>query len=124
MLLKDSWPGKLTLQPLGVVRLHADCEVTGFSAPSGLCCAEADGQTTLIVVEYNLDRILKLHLQSGTSVTATSAQELGKVKKCQEVPEVVTLWCHQTWLATENPLSMEVFDRKITDKWSLFHCHV
>lgn len=67
---------KLTLQPLGIVRLHEDCEVTGFIAPSGLCCAEAEGQTTLIVVEYNLDRILKLHLGTGTSVTATSAQEL------------------------------------------------
>ena len=72
----DLWPpGKLTLQPLGIVRLHEDCEVTGFSAPSGLCCAEAEGRTTLIVVEYNLDRILKLHLGTGTSVTATSAQE-------------------------------------------------
>ena len=64
---------KFTLQPLGVVKLH-DCEVTSFSAPSGLCCTEADGQTTLIVVEYNLDRILKLQL--GNSLTAVSAQEL------------------------------------------------
>ena len=64
---------KFTLQPLGVVKLH-NCEISSLSAPSGLCCTESDGQTTLIVVEYNLDRILKLHL--GHSLTAISAQEL------------------------------------------------
>ena len=64
---------KYTLEPLGVIGLQ-NCEVTNLSAPSGLCCTETDGQTTLIVVEYNLDRILKLHL--GPSLTAVSAQEL------------------------------------------------
>ena len=65
---------KFTLQPLGVIKLHDDCEVKSLSAPSGLCCAESDGQTTLIVVEYNLDRVLKLRL--GSSLKAISAQEL------------------------------------------------
>ena len=41
---------KFTLEPLGIVRLN-DCEVCTLSAPSGLCCMEMDGQTTLIVVE-------------------------------------------------------------------------
>ena len=34
-----------------------------------------------------------------------------------------TLWCHQTWLAVKSPTNA-IFSRKVTDKGSIFHCHV
>ena len=36
--------------------------------------------------------------------------------------KITTLWCHQTWLG-KSTLNGD-FKRKITDKWSIFHCHV
>ena len=35
-----------------------------------------------------------------------------------------TLWCHQTWLAGKSPTEWRFLARNITEKWSIFHCHV
>ena len=65
---------KSSLQPMGVVSFREGSEVQKLEDPSGLCCIESDGSTTLIVVEYRRDRILKMHM--GPALTALSVQEL------------------------------------------------
>jgi len=53
---------KFTLQVLGQVVMSETSAVTNLDDPSGMCCTEIDGNTTLMVVEYGLDRILRIEL--------------------------------------------------------------
>eukprot|EP00931_Biecheleriopsis_adriatica_P059467 TRINITY_DN35587_c0_g1_i1.p1 TRINITY_DN35587_c0_g1~~TRINITY_DN35587_c0_g1_i1.p1 ORF type:complete len:927 (+),score=206.42 TRINITY_DN35587_c0_g1_i1:47-2827(+) len=66
---------KFTLQVLGKVALPANNQVNSFNDPSGMCCMEANGIVTLIVVEYGIDRLLSVRLHID-SLEAISVQEL------------------------------------------------
>lgn len=66
---------KLTLEALGVLRLPSSGDgPSSLSDPSGMCCVEVKGMTILVVVEYTLDRVLRIEL--GQLPQAAAVREL------------------------------------------------
>ncbi|CAE7583522.1 nhl-1 [Symbiodinium natans] len=68
---------KFSLEALGALRLPAGAAVSSLSDPSGMCCLEAHGVTTLVVVEYTLDRLLKIEL--GPELGLPSARSVNEL---------------------------------------------
>ena len=66
---------KFSLESMGVLRLPSGSAVSSLSDPSGMCCIEAEGATVLVVVEYTLDRVLKIEL--GPVYASESGIDLG-----------------------------------------------
>lgn len=66
---------KFNLEVLGQVKLPDDASIKKLADPSGMCCTEIDGQTTLIVVEYGLDRLISAQL-GPDCLNAVAVREL------------------------------------------------